>query len=52
MRLSGCARCEGGAIRASIQNAFGEMAVPSAIVAPHEVIAMQHGIAAVLQGFG
>jgi hypothetical protein len=36
----------------SIGNALDGADEPSAIVVPHDVIAMQHGIAAVLQGFG
>ena len=53
MRLSGCERCEAGAIRPSIQNALGEPSLPRAvIVVPHDVMAAQHGIAAVLQGVG
>jgi hypothetical protein len=51
MRLSGCARCDEETNGAPIQNPFDEPSVPSAIVVPQDVIAMQHGVAAVLHGF-
>ena len=52
MRLSGCERYEGGTTRARAGHALDEALASSASVVPHDVIAMQHGIAAVLQGFG
>jgi hypothetical protein len=50
MRVSGCARCEDGTSSAAIGIAAADACAPSAIL-PHEVIAVQHGTVADLQGF-
>jgi hypothetical protein len=52
MRLSGCERYEGGTTRARAGHVLDKALASSASVVPHDVIAMQHGIAVVLQGFG
>jgi hypothetical protein len=52
IRLSGCARYEGRTIREPTGHVLDEALASSANVVPHDVIPMQHGIAAVLQGLG
>jgi hypothetical protein len=50
MRLSGSGKYEEGTIWLAIGKALEETLASSAIVAPHEVIATQQGIATDLQG--
>lgn len=50
MRLGGCVKEDGGTIWLAIGNAFEATLASNAAVAPQEVIAIQQGIAADLQG--